>query len=448
MSFQAPNRRVMPNDPAAEQAVLSGCLLRSSTAMDILEGVSADIFYSPAHRAIAQAMLDMLADGTPIDLVTICAKLTERGALAQAGGPVYLAELTNSPVSVANARHHVGIVRGCAQRRAMIDLGMGLCDAAYDPTANPGEFAAQAQKTIDAVLEERVNVPSQRPSQVAKEAYAYVERMQMGHGDLIKSSLYGLNALMGGYAPGENIVIAARPGVGKTAFALCEAAYALKKGHSVGIMSLEMRAAQLALRFFSQKASVNAQRFRDGQFADDDMRKILDGADWLARQDDRLRLWDRPGLTPGELRAQIRKWKREIDVKLVIVDYLQLMKADHRSHSREQEVAEISREVKNAAIEYNVAILALSQLNRKVDDRKSKRPLLSDLRESGAIEQDADIIIFIVPPEKTDDKDVQPYELDVAKGRSNRVGTAEAYYNRPFLRFYNRTYQREDERTS
>ncbi len=445
MSGNPSQNRVMPHDLEAEQAVLGACLLRPTSAQEFLEGVRPELFYSPAHRAIIDAMLSLLSDGTPLDLLTLSDCMGAKGSLARAGGPVYLAELTGSPVSAANAKHHVGIVRGLAQRRAMIDLGMGLVDAAFDRTANPAAFAAQAQGTIDQVLEDRVNVPSQRPSQVAKEAYAYAERMQQGHGDLIKSSLYGLNSLIGGYAPGEITVIAARPGVGKTAFALCEAAYALKKGRSVGIMSLEMRAAQLALRFFSQKASVNAQRFRDGQLSPEDMRKVLDGADWLTKQEDRLRLWDRPGLTPSELRAQIRKWKREIDVSLVVVDYLQLMKADQRSHSREQEVAEISREVKNAALEYNVSILALSQLNRKVDDRKGKRPLLSDLRESGAIEQDADIIIFIVPPEKPGDLDVLPYELDVAKGRSNKVGTAEAYYQRPYLRFVNRDYQRRGE---
>ncbi len=444
MSAPRPNR-VPPNDLAAEQAVLAGCMLRPGAALDILEGVSHELFYSPAHRLVAQAVLSMLADGTPIDLVTLSDRMDKRGSLAAAGGPLYLAELANSPVSAANAKHHVGIVQALAQRRAMIELAEGLWDTAYDPTAKPTEFAAKAQATIDAVLEGRVNVMTQRPSQVAQEAYSYVERMQQGQGDLIKSSLYGLNELIGGYVPGEITVIAARPGVGKTAFALCEAAYAIQKGRSVGIMSLEMRAAQLALRFFSQKASVNAQRFRDGKFTDDDMRKVLDGTDWLTKQDAQLRFWDRPGLTPSELRAQIRKWKREIGVSLIVVDYLQLMRADQRSHSREQEVAEISREVKNAALEYNVSILALSQLNRKVDERKGKRPLLSDLRESGAIEQDADIIIFIVPPEKAEDGDVQPYELDVAKGRSNKVGTAEAYYQRPYLRFVNREYQRKGE---
>lgn len=443
MNAPRPNR-VMPHDLDAEQAVLGGCLMRPAAAVDILEGVSPDIFYSPAHRAIAQAMLAMFSDGTPLDLVTLSDRLAALGSLVRAGGPVYLAELASSPISVANARHHVGIVRGVAQRRAMIELGMGLCDAAFDPTASPTEFAAHAQKTIDAVLEDRVNVPSQLPSQVAFDALAYVERLKGGHGDLIKSSIYDLNALIGGYAPGETCVLAGRPGAGKTAFALCEAAHALDKGVPGGIFSLEMRSVQLALRLFARQGGVDAQRFRDGDFTDTDMTKVMGGVHWLGQLDPHLRLWDRPGLTIQEFRSQVRKWKREIGIRWVIIDYLQLMRADQRCSSREQEVAEVSRAIKNTALEYDVAVICLAQLNRDAD--KTKRPLLSQLRESGAVEADADIILFLVPWDTRGKGVVREIEIDVAKGRSNRTGTIKVDFQRSFLRFVNQDYLRKNER--
>lgn len=444
MSGNPSGRRVPPQDLAAEQAVLGACLLRPGDAQDILEGLRPELLYSPPHRLVMEAMLSLIGDGSPLDLVTLTSRMTEQGTLGKAGGAVYLAELADSPVSPAHAKHHAEIVLAMARRRAMIDLGQGMLETAYDPTADSGEYAARAQEIIDQVLEDRVNVPAQRPSAVAHEAYAYAERMQQGHGDLLKSSIYELNSLIGGYGPGEVTVLAARPGMGKTALALCEAGYFMKKEAAGGIFSLEMRASQLALRMFAQRGGVNAQRFRDGEFTDEDMRSILDATAWLSGLDGRLRLWDRPGLTPQELRAQVRKWKREIGIRWIIVDYLQLMRPDIRSGSREQDVAEVSRALKNIALEYEVAVLCLAQLNREAD--KTKRPLLSQLRESGAVEQDADIIMFIGNWDTKAVGDVVSIEIDVAKGRSNKTGTAKAYYQRPFLRFVNQDYQRRGER--
>ncbi|MBI5520246.1 MAG: AAA family ATPase [Desulfovibrio sp.] len=435
--------RVPPHSSAAEQSVLGACLSRPGKALDVLDGVQPDIFYSPAHRNIAEAMLRLLADGQPVDLVTVTDRMQSLGTLHSSGGPVYLAELSCSPVSSVSATRHVDIIRGHARRRAVIEIAQGLIESAYDPQKNHAQYAAEVQPVIDSILEDRVNVPSQRPSQVAQEAYAAIERMSQGHGELMKSSLYGLNELIGGYVPGEVSILAGRPGTGKTALALCEAKYLLKKGHPGGIFSLEMKNARLAQRFFAQHASVDAQRFRDGKFTDEDMAKVLAGTDWLAKMDDRLRFWDRPGLTVSEFRAQIRKWKREIGIKWIVVDYVQKLRADKRCNSREQEVAEISRGVTEAAGEYDVAVLLLAQLNREADTAKT--PLLSQLRESGALEADADIIIFIKPWDARTAGDVVSVQLDVAKGRSSRTGSTEAWYRRKYLRFENMDYQRRGE---
>jgi replicative DNA helicase len=434
---------IPPHNLEAEQAVLAGCLIRAGAAVDILEGVTPDLFYSPAHRAVADAMLRLLADGQPVDLLTVADRMQSLGTLGLAGGPVYLAELSNSPVSAVNARQHVDIIRGHARRRAVIEIAQGLLDSAYDLRRNHSQYAAEVQPIIDSILEDRVNAPTQRPSQVAREAYAYVERMQQGQGDLAKSCIYGITELIGGYAPGEVAILAGRPGTGKTAFALCEASYFLRKQHPGAIFSLEMKQSRLALRFFSQEAKVDAQRFRDGAFSDDDIRKCLEGADWLSRQDDMLRFWDRPGLTVEELRAQIRKWKREIGIQWVVIDYAQKICADRHFASREQEVAYVSRGVAEAAQEYDVAVVLLAQLNR--DAETAKKPLLSQLRESGALEADADIITFIVPWDSRQSGDVVEVQFDVAKGRSSRTGSAKAWYRRKYLRFENQDYTRRGE---
>jgi replicative DNA helicase len=444
---QAGNRvqRVAPpHDVAAEQAVLSGCLLRPDMAEELLDGVQPVFFYSQVHRAVLEGIHAVLAEGRPLDLLTLTDALRRLGLLEAAGGPAYLAELTDSPVSPGNAQRHMEIVRGLAKRRALIEIGTRLIDTAFDATAEVTDFAADAQEVVDSILEDRINVAAQLPSIVANESYDYLERLQSGRGtgNIIKTPLYGLNQLTGGIMTGEFAVLAGRPGTGKTAFALNWAKYACRKGLPGGIFSLEMQRVHLALRFFATHG-VDAQRFRDGKFTDQDWAAVQEGADWLAKQDRMLRFWDRPAITPGEFRAQIRKWKREIGIRWVVLDYIQRMRPDRRWNSREQEVAEVSRAIKEAALEYDVAVIGLAQLNR--DAEKTKKPLLSQLRESGAVEADADMIIFLVPWDTRTDGDVVEIEIDVAKGRGNRTGSTKAYFKRANLQFVNPNYQRSGE---
>ncbi|MGE4552787.1 MAG: replicative DNA helicase [Desulfovibrionaceae bacterium] len=437
-------RRVPPQDLEAERAVLGACMAHGASLVESArELLKPDHFYSPPHRLVYEAALALAAEGQAVDMITMSDRMRILGTLDQAGGVPFIADLCESVVS-RNIQRYAKIIIEKARRRALIDIAADLIETAFDPTADLNEFAGRAQGVVDAVLEDRVNVGDQRPSVVADEAVDHLERLasDVDSGAIVKTPFYGLNQLTGGVLPGEVVVVAGRPGTGKTAFALNWVRYACKKGWGCGVFSLEMQTRFLALRMFAQ-FGVDAQRFRDGKLTKQDWMTVHEGAYWLGQQDDRLRFWDRPGLTASEFRAQVRKWRREIDLRLVMVDYLQLLRPDQRGGSREQEVAEVSRTLAETAREHGVGVLCLAQLNR--DAEKSSRPLLSHLRESGAVEQDADQILFIVPWDARGTENRVELEVDVAKGRGNRTGTTKLWFDRSRLLFVNPEYQRQGE---
>lgn len=433
------NMTAPPNNLDLERAVLGAVLRDSGRNVDSLLPIlkTPDHFYSPVHQAIWQTMVAMHRDQTPIDIVTLNDRLMQNGRSDSCGGAVFLAELTNDIQPISHAKGWAKDLQAYARRRAIAQIGQQLIEQAYSNENDPSEFAASAQEVIDSVLEDRVSSSAQKPSEIIQEYMKYLEDLEKRGGDGIKTHLYKLNSITGGFIPGEVVILAARPSNGKTALALNFALHSISQKVPVGIFSLEMMRYLLVNRFIASTHGINSMRFRDGKFSQEDWANIYEFAQHFQGLDPWLRIWDRPSLSVSELRAQCRRWKREFGLRFAIVDYIQLVRPDKRGGSREREVAEISRIVKETAMECGITLLVLAQLNREVEGRKSKVPLLSDLRESGAIEQDADQVLFIRPwnPKTTDDLVQVP--LDIAKSRNSNTGSLDTIFRRRRLQFLN-----------
>ncbi|WP_051295006.1 replicative DNA helicase [Maridesulfovibrio bastinii] len=434
MSITAP-----PNNPELERAVLSAVIRLNGRNLDSLLSIlkSPDYFYSPVHQALWQTMMAMHRDQIPIDLVTLNDRLIKNGRSDACGGPVYLAGLLEDPQPVSHAESWARDLQGYARRRAMAAMGQQLIENAYSNDTDPSTFAAKAQEIVDSVLEDRIEVSAQKPSEIIHDYVSYLEGLEARGGDGIKTHLYKLNSITGGFLPGEIVILAGRPSNGKTALALNFSLYSIVKEVPVGIFSLEMMRYLLVNRFLASTHGINSMRFRDGKFSEKDWSNIYDFAQYFEGLDSSLRIWDRPSLSASELRSQCRRWKREFGLRLAVVDYIQLVRPDSKGGSREREVAEISRIMKETATECGITLLVLAQLNREVESRKNKIPLLSDLRESGAIEQDADQVIFIRPWNPKTIDDLVTVTLDVAKSRNSNTGSLETVYRRRRLQFLN-----------
>ncbi len=430
-----------PNNLELERAVLGAVLRSSGQNIDSLLPIlkSPDHFYSPVHQDLWRTILAMHRDQIPVDIVTLNDRLIKNGRSDACGGAVFIAGLVESE-HLQPLNHAIGWAKdlqGYARRRFMAQLGQNLIEHAYSGDADPAEFAASAQGVIDSVLEGRIDVAAQKPSEIIRGYVKYLEDLEKRGGDGIKTHLHKLNSITGGFIPGEIIILAGRPSNGKTALALNFALHAIHHKVPVGIFSLEMMRYLLVNRLLSSTHGVNGMRFRDGKFSEEDWANIYEFAQWFDGKDPWLRIWDKPSVSASELRAQCRRWKREFGLKFAVIDYIQLLRPDSRGGSREREVAEISRMLKETATECGISLLVLAQLNRDVENRKNKIPLLSDLRESGAIEQDADQVIFIRPWDPKTVDDIVEVTLDVAKSRNSTTGSLKTAYRRRRLQFLN-----------
>ncbi|MFZ5427060.1 MAG: replicative DNA helicase [Thermodesulfobacteriota bacterium] len=429
-------RRVPPNSADAEQAALGAVFVRPAMLDDIAAIVRPEDFYSVAHQAIFRAMVDLGEAGKRVDLVTVADALTAAGKLDAAGGHVYLAEVASGTVAASNGVHHARIVRDMAARRKLIELGCSIVEEGFDLTSDVeacGRFTQEIDAAIHGTLPEGATVT---PSDYLPGYMEELARLQEAGGLAgIPSPWENLNRFTAGFVPGEITILAGRSGTGKTAAALNIAEYAARLGHTVGVLSLEMTRHALTNRFMAAGAEVDAQRFRNASLSRDDWQKLYDYAGTFHHLP--ILICDKREIRPSELRSMCRKWKRERGLAMLIVDYLQLMKPEARDKNREREVSEISRALKLLAVDLEIPILVLAQLNREAE--KEKRPRLGHLRESGAIEQDADIILFIVPWKNSENTaETVDITIDVAKGRNNAVGDAHLIYRRRFLRFENR----------
>ncbi|WP_051202710.1 replicative DNA helicase [Desulfovibrio aminophilus] len=433
--------RLTPQALEAEQAVLGGVFLRPDALNSLVDHVGPEDFYSPAHAAIFKSFLRLAEQSKPVDLVTVTEALKQSGDLDKVGGPVYLAELADSPVSAANALFHARIVRDKSVLRRLIDVSSGIISACYE-ARDVDALLDASEKQIFEIAEAKVQKTYWAAKPLVDRVFDQLEARFASKSAVtgIPSGYHALDHMTAGLQPSDLIIVAGRPSMGKTAFALNLALRAAVKSEvATAVFSLEMSMEQLMTRLLACQGRVELGRMRSGFLDDADWAKLSEAADVLGKAP--IFIDDTPALSTLELRARCRRLKAEHKLGLVVVDYLQLMRSSRNIDSREQEISDISRNLKALAKELNIPVIALSQLNRKVEERTNKRPMLSDLRESGAIEQDADVIVFLYRDEFYNKKDDNPKagiaEVIIGKQRNGPVGEVELAFLKKYTAFEN-----------
>ncbi len=430
--------RSPPHSADAEESVLGGILLDNDAINVALERLRPEDFYRPVHASIFEGMMTLIDKREPIDVVTLSQQLRSQGQLEVIGGIETLSRLANAVPSSANVGYYAKVVKEMSLRRRLIHEASSIIDQAFDLEGEVEDFLDSTEQKILGVSENRIRPSFFRVSDVIQDSIKIVEKLynskQMVTG--VPTGFDDLNRMTAGFQPSDLIIIAARPSMGKTALALCVAQYvAVHEKKAVAVFSLEMSKEQLVLRCLCSEARVDNSKVRVGNLGERDFPKLVEAASRIAEAP--FFLDDTPAITVTELRAKARRLHREHPLSLIIVDYLQLMRSPTYSSSREQEIADISRSLKALAKELGVPVVALSQLNRSVESRNDKRPLMSDLRESGAIEQDADIIMFIyrdeVYNENSPDKGIA--ELIISKQRTGPTGVVKLAFLPELTRF-------------
>ncbi len=426
-------RNVPPHSIEAEQAVLGGVFLKPDSLYMLIDTLKEDDFYLPAHGFIFAAFITLFSKNIPVDIVTVAEQLRSQSMLETTGGAVYLGELAQGVFSAANVEYYAEIVRDKAMARTLIGSCAGIIAASYDQSQDVRELLGQSEQAIMAISQRGAGRTYKSAAELTKQIRKNLEA-NIGRRELITGVPTGytkLDYMTSGLQPSDLIIIAARPSMGKTAFALNIAMHsALKFRVPVAVFSLEMSTEQLMMRLLCSWGKVDISRMRRNFLDDDDWAALGDSMDAFSNAP--LYIDDTPALSALELRARARRLKIDRQIGLIIIDYLQLMRASRRIDSREQEISDISRNLKAMAKELNVPVIALSQLNRKVEERSNKQPMLSDLRESGAIEQDADVIMFIYREaaylKPADRPPTDTAEIIIGKQRNGPVGTVELTY--------------------
>ncbi len=433
--------KVPPQFVEGERAILGGLLLDNDQLSRIMAAVSSDDFYRDAHRTIFKAMAELFNRNEPVDWVTLTATLKEQGLLESVGGHGYLTELADAVPSAANIIHYADIVREKSWLRMLIRAATEISTRCYEDHPNIDEFLDQAEEIIFKVGSSRFQSGFLGVRDLMKTAITTVEKLyeRKEHITGVPSGFHDLDLLTAGFQESDLIIIAGRPSMGKTSFAMNVAMNAaIDAGIPTGIFSLEMSKEQIALRLLCAKAQVNLKTLRTGYLTQRDWGRLTSAAGVIS--DAPIFIDDTPAINSLELRAKARRLKKENNLGLVIVDYLQLMRGiSARQDSREKEISEISRSLKALAKELDVPVVALSQLNRKVEERPNKRPQLADLRESGAIEQDADVIIFIYRDEVYNKSEDNPKkgeaEIIIGKQRNGPIGMAKLTFKAEYSTF-------------
>lgn len=433
--------RIPPQNLEAEQAVIGAILLQDEAIITVMERVHTEDFYDKPHQLIFEAMLQLGESNQPIDLITLTSLLQDRGQLEEIGGVSYLAKLAHAVPTAANVDYYAQIIEEKSMLRRLIRTATQIVSEGYTGGEDVSGMLGDAERKILEISNRRSGSGFVLIRDVLMEVFDRVEMLHENKGGTsgIPTGFVDLDKMTNGFQRNDLIIVAARPSVGKTAFALNIAQnVAVRAKETVAIFSLEMSAPQLVQRMICAEANLDANVMRTGDFKDDDWAKLTMGISSLSEAE--IYIDDTPGVTVADIRAKCRRLKKEKGLGMIVIDYLQLIHGRGKAgENRQQEVSEISRTLKQIARELEVPVVALSQLSRGVEQRQDKRPMMSDLRESGSIEQDADIVSFLYRDDyyNADTEKKNIIEIIIAKQRNGPVGTVELVFLKNFNKFVN-----------
>ncbi len=430
--------RMPPQDVAAEQSALGAMLLSKDAIADVVETLRGRDFYRPAHELIYEVVLDLYGRGEPADPVTVAAELTRRGEIARIGGAPYLHTLIAGVPTAANAGYYAQIVREQAILRRLVEAGTRIVQMGYAAEGDADELVDRAQAEVYAVTDRRASEDYQRLSSIMESALDEIEAIGSRNGEMVgvPTGFVDLDALTHGLHPGQLVIVAARPAIGKSTIGLDFArSAAIKHGLASVIFSLEMSRNEITMRLLSAEAQVPLQHMRGGTMSQEDWNRMARRMGEVSGAP--LFVDDSPNMSMMEIRAKCRRLKQRHELRLVIVDYLKLMSSGKRVESRQLEVSEFSRSLKLMAKELEVPVVAISQLNRGPEQRTDKRPMLSDLRESGSLEQDADMVVLLHREDAYERESPRAGEADliVAKHRNGPTATVTVAFQGHYSRF-------------
>ncbi|RNC73284.1 MAG: replicative DNA helicase [Desulfuromonadales bacterium] len=444
-------RKIPPQSIEAEMSILGGVLLDNEAMNRAMELIEAEDLYRESHRKIFRAMVELSTRNDPCDMITLSDQLRRTGELEEVGGGAYLATLVDYVPTAANIAYYCKIVKEKSITRRLITAATDIVTKGYDEETGVEDLLDDAQRTIFEISDNKLRPAFTPVKTILQDTFKHIETLyeKKEHVTGVPTGYYDLDKMTAGFQRGDLIIIAGRPSMGKTAFALNVAQYAAAHADppaAAAIFSLEMSKEQLVMRLLCSESRVDASRLRTGHLIDTDWHKLTHGADKLSKA--KLFIDDTPAIPVLEMRAKSRRLKAEHGLGLIVVDYLQLMRGGPRVESRQQEISEISRSLKALAKELDVPVVALSQLNRSLESRTDKRPMMSDLRESGAIEQDADVIMFVYRDavycddcKKRDGSCTKEHdkaaEIIIGKQRNGPIGTVNLLFNGEFTKFEN-----------
>lgn len=441
-------KRILPHSIEAEQSVIGSMLMDREAIVVASELISGEDFYNKQYGVLYETMIELNDAGSPVDLVTLQNKLKEKDVPPEVSSLEFVRDLITAVPTSANIKYYANIVAEKATLRRLIRLNEEIANNCYAGKESLEYILDDTEKRVFQLVQKRSTEDFVPVRQIVMNAIDKIEAAARNKGSVtgIPTGFTDLDYRTAGMQPSDLILVAARPSMGKTAFELNLAQYmAFKKNLTVALFSLEMSKEQLVNRMFSLESNVDAQKLRTGQLNDQEWERLIESAGTIGKS--KLIIDDTPGISIAELRSKCRKYKLEHDLSIIMIDYLQLMTGSGRSESRQQEISDISRSLKALARELNVPVVALSQLSRAVEQRPDHRPMLSDLRESGAIEQDADVVMFLYRDDyynhDSDKKGIS--EVIIAKQRNGPIGTVELAWLPEYTKFANLEHKKHDE---